>query len=63
MSVNSIVDFIQQSHVATIGTISILTAPILAAVTLAKFRFCNLRLAQGRTKRLRALAQSTTPAR
>ncbi|MCA8296887.1 hypothetical protein LGN19_24140 [Burkholderia sp. AU30198] len=52
MSINSIVDFIQQGHVATIATISFFTAPILGAVTLVKFRFGSLRLAQGRTKRL-----------
>ncbi len=60
MNVHSILGVIQQSNVATIGTISFLTAPTLAAVTLVKFRFGNLRLAQGRKKRLPILRGRST---
>ncbi|MBF3788885.1 hypothetical protein ISF76_28760 [Burkholderia pseudomallei] len=52
MDINSIVDFVQQSRIATIGTFSFFTAPILGAVTWLKLRHGSLRLAQGRTKRL-----------
>jgi hypothetical protein len=50
-TITTILDMILRSHFA-IGVLSVVTAPIVFGVTLTKFRNGNLRLSQGRTKRL-----------
>ncbi|KAE8756092.1 hypothetical protein FSO04_30785 [Paraburkholderia madseniana] len=50
-TITTILDLISRSHLA-MGVLSVVTAPIVIGVTLTKFRNGNLRLSQGRTKRL-----------
>ncbi len=53
MSFSAVLTFLQQSHLATV--VSILSAPIVGAVTWIRFRHGTLRFSQGRTKRLYTL--------
>ncbi|MGF6723365.1 hypothetical protein P3T43_002720 [Paraburkholderia sp. GAS41] len=50
-TITAVFDMISRSHFA-VGVLSVVTAPIVFGVTLTKFRNGNLRLSQGRTKRM-----------